>query len=62
MATTVAFLCTHSLDTVQQTGQWSSPNSFADKYLVLHLRDTPGVAMGVPPTSVLSVSDSSEEG
>lgn len=41
LAATLAFSCPHTLDAIQQSGQWSSPNSFADRYLVvLHLRDT----------------------
>lgn len=46
VATTLAFLQTHSIDEMQQAGQWSSSTSFAERNLALNVLDAPCMTMG----------------
>lgn len=66
VAATLAFLRTHSIDEVQEAGQWSSSKSFTGCYLAHHILDTPCVAAGTsghrPPSSPDSSEGSSFEG
>lgn len=41
MASSLAFMRTHSLEKVQSLGQWRSANSFCSWYLAIHVEDTP---------------------
>lgn len=49
VAATLAFLRTHSLERVQELGQWASCLSFIRRYLAHEIRDDDSVAMGVLP-------------
>lgn len=45
----LAFMCSHSLNVVQEAGQWSSTTSFCTKAFSTDLEDVPCVAKGVDP-------------
>ena len=48
-ASTLAFLHSHTLDTVREGGQWEFNTAFLTHYLRLEIQDTPCVAMGTLP-------------
>lgn len=45
---TLVFVRSHSVDLVQEAGQWSSLTSFAQCYLAMHVVDAPCMAMHTP--------------
>ncbi|KAK4312932.1 hypothetical protein Pmani_015672 [Petrolisthes manimaculis] len=49
MAASLLFLCSHSLDTTRQGGQWCSTSTFIRRYLTTLVEDVPCVAMGSMP-------------
>lgn len=51
MASTLHFHRNHSVTNVLAIGQRALSKSFAERYLALHIRDTPSVAMGATPGS-----------
>lgn len=60
VAARLVLLWTHSIDEVQQAGQWSSWTSFAEWYLALNVSDVPCVAMGMVKEWGHSPSSSSD--
>ncbi|KAK3889101.1 hypothetical protein Pcinc_006844 [Petrolisthes cinctipes] len=49
MAASLLFLCSHSLDTTRQGGQWSSTSTFIRRYLATQVDGVPCVAMESMP-------------
>ena len=48
-SSTLAFFRSFDVEAVRVAGQWSSPVSFVQRYLLHHLTDVPCVAMGSTP-------------
>ena len=48
-ASSLAFFRSFDIETVREAGQWSSPKSFVQRYLLPHLTNVPCVAMGSTP-------------
>lgn len=46
-ASTLAFMCSDSLDLVQEVEQWRSVTSFCTGYVAMIVEDTPCVAVGM---------------